>query len=263
MELAYRYFGGEGKPPLIILHGLLGSSRNWTAVGKDLTERFEVFALDLRNHGSSPHDDAMSFEAMSADLGEFMDRQGLESVHLMGHSLGGKVAMHFAVQDFNRVDSLIVVDIAPKDYSLHFKEDFEAMAAIDLSELTSRKDADEILADSIPDWAHRQFLLTNLTRNKAGAYQWSVNLPALIRELEEIRQNSLEAEDRYPGPTLFVTGELSNFVEREDHAIIREHFPRTVIKQIYGVGHNVHAENREAFIESIDDFLLVDWGCEI
>ncbi|WOO42849.1 alpha/beta fold hydrolase [Rubellicoccus peritrichatus] len=263
MELAYRYFGGEGKPPLIILHGLLGSSRNWTAVGKDLSERFEVFGLDLRNHGSSPHDDEMSFEAMAADLSEFLERQGLDGVHLLGHSLGGKVAMHFAANNFDRVDSLIVVDIAPKDYGLHFSEDFEAMAAINLEELSSRKAADEALADTIPDWAHRQFLLTNLIRGKEGAYQWAANIPVLHRELEEIRKTPLGLEDRYAGPTLFLTGELSDFVQREDHAVIREYFPRTVIKQIYGVGHNLHAENREAFIEAIDDFMLVDWGCQI
>lgn len=263
MKLAYRYFGGEGKEPLIIMHGLLGSSRNWITIGKALAEHYEVFALDLRNHGDSSHAQDMDFDAMAKDLDNFIGEQGLGSVHLLGHSLGGKVAMHFAVADFRKVESLTVVDIAPKDYPPYHIDDFEAMNAMDLSSLASRKEADNFLARSVPDFGQRQFLLTNLKRGEDGRFHWSINLDALTWNLDTLRTDSLKPGDRYAGPTLFVLGEDSRFVREDDHETIRHHFPRVVIKTVKDAGHNPHIDQPEAFLEVLSDFARVDWGCEI
>ncbi len=263
MKLAYRYFGGEGKEPLVILHGLLGSSRNWTNIGKALAERYEVFALDLRNHGDSPHAPEMDFDTLARDVVGFFDEQGIQRAHLMGHSLGGKVAMHLAVTFFRRVDSLIVVDIAPKDYPPYHADDFDAMNALDLTTLANRKQADEFLTARVPDFGQRQFLLTNLKREKDGSLRWGINLNVLTGSLGTMRLNSLMEQDRFSGPTLFVLGEHSHFVRQEDHDQIREHFPRAIIKTIADSGHNPHIDQPKALLATLEDFSKVDWGCEI
>jgi len=263
MKLSYRYFGGEGKEPLVILHGLLGSSRNWTNIGKALAERFEVFAVDLRNHGDSPHAPEMDFDSLARDVVDFFDEQDIGRAHLMGHSLGGKVAMHLAVNFFRRVESLVVVDIAPKDYPPYHLDDFNAMNQLDLDSLANRKQADEFLTGLVPDFGQRQFLLTNLKREKDGSFHWGINLKVLTESLDVMRRNSLEAEDRFTGPTLFVLGEHSRFVRDDDHSKIREHFPRAVIKMIPESGHNPHIDQPKALLAALEDFAKVDWGCEI
>lgn len=251
MDLNYRYFGNEGKPPLVIIHGLLGSSRNWQTVGKALSDQFEVFAVDLRNHGDSPHGNGMDFDTLSADLETFVRARGLQSFHLMGHSLGGKVAMHYAVHHPDQVESLIVVDIAPREYPPYHVEDFAAMNALDLEALESRQQADELLAQKIPDWGQRQFLLTNLKRLSDNGFVWGINLKALTESRDEMRASPLQSDDVYEGPTCFILGEKSNFVLKSDHELIRRHFPRCVIKTLPGVGHNPHTENRDAFVTAV------------
>lgn len=248
MKLAHRHLGGEGKPPLVLLHGLLGSSRNWIATGKDLAARYSVFAVDLRNHGDSPHDDDVGFPALAADVLAFLDDHELDRVRLLGHSLGGKAAMRVAVDDPARVEALVVVDIAPKDYAPYRLRDFEAMAALPLKELSSRKDADERLAEAVPDWAYRQFLLTNLTRDPAGGFRWAVNLRALLEGMGDMRVNPLAPGETHAGPTTFILGGKSRFVQEEDHAAIRAHFPAARIETIPGAGHNPHMDAREAFL---------------
>lgn len=255
MDLHYRYFGGEGNPPLVIIHGLLGSSRNWLTVGRDLTRQYEVFAVDLRNHGDSPHADAMDFDTLAADLETFLDARGLEHATLLGHSLGGKTAMRFACLHPERTDALIVVDIAPKAYNPHNQRDFEAMLALPVQKMVSRKDAEAFLAEYIMDWAQRQFLLTNLKRNEEGeGFAWTINLPALHAARVTMRENPLGADDRYAGPALFVLGGKSGFVEPEDWEKIRYHFPKARIQSIDGVGHNPHIDNRLAFLAVLDAF---------
>ena len=263
MELSYRYFGGQGNPPMVILHGLLGSSRNWVAVAKELVAEYEVFALDLRNHGKSPHADDMSYPVLANDVMEFVTQQHFSGINLLGHSLGGKVAMQFAVQFPSIVESLIVEDIVPKEYEPHHSREFEGMNALELASLESRKQADEFLSDYIVDWAQRQFILTNLVRDKDGAYQWAVNLKALTRHADAMRINSLRAGDRYAGPTLFVAGGKSDFVERADALLIQQYFPKNVLKVIEAAGHNVHVDCKAAFIEEILNFYKIEWGIGI
>ncbi|MEM8549627.1 MAG: alpha/beta fold hydrolase [Verrucomicrobiota bacterium] len=263
MELNYRYFGGEGKEPLVIIHGLLGSSRNWIAIGKALAADYEVFALDMRNHGESPHDNAMDYDVLTGDLMDFLDQRGLDKVHLLGHSMGGKVAMQASIEYFRRVESLCVVDIAPKNYAPYQKDDFEAMRALDLQTLGSRKEADALLQPAVPDYAYRMFLLTNLKRAEEGGFAWGVNLEVLYQALDTLRGNNVAAEERYTGPSLFILGGQSRFVSEADHEMIREHFPRVVIKTLQQSGHNPHLDATEDFIELYRDFARVDWGCEI
>lgn len=255
MELAFRELGGCGKPSMVILHGLVGSSRNWLTAGRDLAEDFHVYALDLRNHGDSPEADFLDFPEMAGDVFEFLDKMGIEQTHLLGHSIGGKVAMRMAMDQPERMTSLIVADIAPRDYGLHFKEDFEAMLALDMSSLKTRRDADEALSEAIPDWAHRQFLLTNLTRSKDGQFRWMLNIQALLDSLPTIRNNSLADSEIFYGKTLFLAGEQSNYIRTQDHDAIKRHFPNAQIVTVPGTGHNIHVDDRGAFVSAIQGFV--------
>lgn len=249
MHLFHRDLGGAGRPPLFILHGMLGSSRNWQTTGRDLAEHFHVQALDLRNHGESEHDAEMSYPAMVADVLAWLDAQGLTRVTLLGHSMGGKVAMLLACRHPERVAGLVVVDIAPKDYfwPAH-RQEFAAMNELDLARLASRAAAEQEFEAKVSDWAMRKFLLTNLVRDGDGPWHWSVNLPALTAALPAMEASPLGAADRFDGPTLFITGGKSRYVGAGDHAAIRAHFPAARIETLPAAGHNPHIEAREAFV---------------
>lgn len=254
MQLNYRITGEADSPPVIILHGLLGSSRNWTTVARHLAQSHQVFTLDLRNHGKSPHAPEMDFPVLASDLLELMEAHDLAQAHLIGHSLGGKVAMRFAVNHPERVSSLVVVDIAPRQYGLHFQKDFAAMRALDLGSIKNRKQADDALAESVGDWGQRQFLLTNLQRDSEGTYYWAANIDVLAESLPTIREDPLSARERFDGPVLFLYGEKSNFVRPEDHTRIVEAFPQAHIQAVPDAGHNVHAENTSFFNQALDRF---------
>ena len=192
-------FGTGGMPPLICLHGLLGSSRNWRSVAKDLASDFRVWALDLPNHGDSFHREDASVKAMAMDLLHWLDQQKLGSVTLCGHSLGGKVAMRFACDHPKRIQKLVIADIAPRDYPPeHHVPTLEALLSLDLSGLNSRKEADEALASQVPNWAFRQFLLTNLTE-RDGCFHWKANLSALRASIDGLSSNPLQAEETFEG----------------------------------------------------------------
>ena len=238
---------------MVILHGLLGSSRNWQTAGKELTGDYHVFALDLRNHGSSPHADDMSYAAMAVDVVAWMDAQGLAQVALMGHSMGGKTAMVLACRYSHRVSRLIVVDIAPRDYFwVAHRAEFAAMNELDLGSLQSRAEAELRFEARVSDWAMRKFIATNLERSGDGAgWRWVINLPVLTAALPVLESNPLVAGDRYPGETLFVAGGKSRYVQAEDHASIRTHFPQAQIETIPESGHNPHMETREAFVRLV------------
>ncbi len=256
VQLFHRDLGGAGHPPLVILHGLLGSSRNWQTAGRDLASRFHVFALDLRNHGTSPHDDDMGFDAMIADVIGWLDARALPRVTLLGHSLGGKVAMRLAAQHPSRIERLIIVDIAPKDYrwAAH-RAEFAAMNELNLEHLKSRAEAELRFEARVDDWAMRKFLVTNLERDHAsGCWRWAINLPVLTEALPTMEANSLAPDDRFDGPTLFVTGERSHYVQSEDHATIRRHFPHAEFVGVPGAGHNPHMDRREEFVAVVTAF---------
>jgi esterase len=250
MDLFHRDLGGAGLPPLVILHGILGSSRNWQTAGKDLAARYHVFALDLRNHGGSAHSEEMTYDAMVGDVTAWLDAHGLGRVTLLGHSLGGKVAMLLACRQPERVERLVVVDIAPKDYSWGGKQrsEFAAMNGLDLAGLSSRAEAEKRLEAGVPDWAMRKFLTTNLERDGEGRWRWTVNLAALTEALPALEKNPLQAEDRFAGPVLFITGGKSAYVPPGDHAAILRHFPAARIETLADCGHNPHMEARAALV---------------
>ena len=247
MKLFDRDLGGAGKPPLIILHGLLGSSRNWRTAGADLAACFHVHALDLRNHGQSPHAAEHSFELMAADILDWLDDRRMARAHILGHSLGGKVAMQIACRAQGRVAGLCVVDIAPRPYAVDSRA-FAALTRLDLKGLVSRRTADERLAGDIPDRGMRQFLLTNLVRTETGGLAWQANLPVLESSLAGMRKSSLAAQDRFDGTTLFIAGGKSAFVREEDFPLIRRHFPRARIEVMASAGHYPHVGDRKGFV---------------
>lgn len=253
MILFHRDLGGAGNPPLIVLHGLLGSSRNWQSTGTDLAARYHVFALDLRNHGKSPHAAEMTFAAMAVDVLAWMDAQGVARATLMGHSMGGKVAMLVACRHPERIERLVVVDVAPKDYELMgHANDFAALNELDLRTLQSRGEAEMKFEARVPSFGMRKFLTTNLERNpETATWRWIVNLPVLTATLPELAKTSLAAGDRFTGPTLFVTGGKSRYVEPADHGRIMQHFPEARIETIAGAGHNPHMDSRVEFVRLI------------
>lgn len=256
LQLFHRDFGGAGKPPLVVIHGLLGSSRNWQTVGAELSALRHVYALDLRNHGMSPHAEDHDFATMESDVLRWMDGQRLERAALMGHSMGGKVAMALACHHPERVERLVSVDIAPRDYDASkFKTILEAMLAIVPEKLASRAEAETQLGEVVKDWGMIKFLTTNLERGEDSVFHWRVNVPALHAELDEVARTSLAPGDRYDGPTLFVIGGYSRHVREEDRPEIFSRFPRARIETVPESGHNPHIEQREAFVAAVREFL--------
>lgn len=252
-KLAYRHFGTAGNPPLVILHGLLGSARNWLTVGRDLAASFDVYALDLRNHGDSPHEDAMDYELLVEDVLAWLDSRRMDMVYLLGHSLGGKAAMALACRHPERLEGLIVADIAPKDNPAMLSE-FEAMERLDLEKLSSRAEAEEQMTEAIPSLGMRRFLLTNLERGQDGTFRWSVNLPALSNALTTLALNPLDNFEHYNGPCCFIRGGKSDFINDEDLPNIRERFPEAQIYTLSEAGHNVHVDDRPGFVRTVLEF---------
>jgi esterase len=252
LALFHRDFGGSGEPPRVILHGFLGSSRNWLSAGKDLAANRRTFALDLRNHGLSPHSAEMSYEAMAADVLAWLDARGIASAELIGHSMGGKVAMLLACRHPERVARLVIMDIAPRDY--HWPDrgaELRAIAGLDLGRLESRAQAEALIAGTVPDPAMRKFVLTNLERTPGG-WNWMVNIPALQAALPALERNPLGSGDGFGGPALFVAGGRSRYVEAADRAAIMGTFPAARIVVLEKSGHNPHIEAREAFVGAVN-----------
>lgn len=250
MKLFHRDFGTKGQPPLVVLHGLLGSSRNWQMTGRDLAAHFHVLAPDLPNHGASPHTPEADYPSLARAVLSWLDEQGLRRVTLVGHSMGGKTAMLLACRHPERIERLVVVDIAPKDYlSSSHRAEFAAMLELRLDLLRSRSEAELRFEARVPDWAMRKFLVTNLEHTEDGRWRWQVNLPVLAEALPLLEINPLEPKDRYEGPSLFVTGGRSNYVQAGDLAAIESHFPKARMEAIADVGHNPHIDAREPFVK--------------
>lgn len=254
VELHFGSFGKPNNPPLIILHGLLGSSRNWFSAGKELAHSFNVFCLDLRNHGKSPHLKSSTFDDMVDDLSSWLKHKKIDQFFLMGHSLGGKVSMAFACKNPKCLKGLIVLDIAPKAYPMRHVKDFEAMSALDLSKIQSRKDAEDALIEKIPDWGWRQFILSNLVRNNDKTFSWQVNLPVLKQCLPKLLMSSISPEESFKGPALFVRGEKSDYIDDSDYPSIQKSFPRSIILKLPNAGHNLHIDNQGALVEVLRKF---------
>lgn len=254
MEL-YANVIGEGKP-MLILHGLFGTGDNWKSLANRFNEEngLQVHLLDLRNHGRSPHTDAFSYELMALDVKEYCEQNNLKNIILLGHSMGGKVAMDFAVKYPEFLDALIVVDIAPKSYPPHHDIIMEGLQMLYDSELTSRKQADEKLQEYIEDWGVRQFLLKNLYWKEKGKLALRMNFPVLKEKYSEVTA-SISDGTEYDGPTFFIKGEKSGYIKDGDRDLIRGHFPRAQLITLKDAGHWVHAEKAEEFFEAVIGFL--------
>jgi pimeloyl-ACP methyl ester carboxylesterase len=231
---------------------MLGSSRNWQTTGRDLSSHYHVFALDLRNHGQSPHAPEMTYDAMLDDVLAWLDAHQLPKVTLIGHSMGGKAAMTLACRNRARIERLIIVDIAPKTYHwIAHRAEFAAMTELDLDHLASRAEAELRFEARVDDWAMRKFLVTNLERSADGKWRWQVNLAAIAAALPHLEANVLSEADRFVGPVLWVSGERSNYVVTEDRVAILHHFPDATFVAIPGAGHNPHMDQREAFVRAL------------
>ncbi len=245
---------GQGNP-IIILHGLFGTLDNWQTIARQLSEEYLVYLVDQRNHGRSPHTDDFDYSLLAEDLKDFMDNEGMSQATIIGHSMGGKTAMQFAINYPEMVTSLVVVDIAPKAYKGGHQEIFDALLAIDLKKIESRKMADEQLMIPIPDFGVRQFLLKNLTRDKEGGYRWKMNLPAIYNNYQNILATIL-TDEPYTGPSLFIRGGRSGYIQAEDESLIKSIFSETQIVTISEAGHWVHAEAPKALLSAFENFMV-------
>ncbi len=270
MKLFFRKYG-EAAPPLIIMHGLYGSSDNWISIAKDLADSFEVYVVDQRNHGQSPHSPRHDYPSMREDLLELMDEQGINKAVLIGHSMGGKTVMSFAEAWPERVQALISVDIAPKSYrnlalasrtAANHSNMIDAMMKVDLSKIESREDADLALATYIGSERIRGFLLKNLRRNNKGNFSWRINLKAITDNLEAIFEGmdreAIAARGGITGfPALFISGGDSEYIRAMDYQTIRDIFPTAEFVTVQGAGHWVHAEQPALLVKTIRYFLDV------
>jgi len=252
MQLNFKKVG-EGEP-LVILHGLFGSLDNWMSLAKKLGAHFEVFIIDARNHGQSPHSKDFNYDVMADDLYEFLLQNNIVDPIVLGHSMGGKTAMQFAMNYPNKLEQLIVADIAPKAYPVHHTIIIEGMLSLDFDVINTRKKADEQLSKFIEDISTRQFLLKNLFWADKERLAWKFNLSTINQNIETIGQG-LENISTFEKPTLFIRGEKSNYITPKDYDPIKNIFPNSAISSLDS-GHWVHAEKPIDFLQILNNFLL-------
>nr|WP_246386512.1 alpha/beta fold hydrolase [Litorivivens lipolytica] len=244
---------GSGEKAIFLLHGLFGSASNLTSVARSLEADYRVFRVDLRNHGDSFHIETMSLSEMAADIRRLADHLQVDKFSLLGHSLGGKVAMQFALEHPERVEKLVVADISPVAYKPHHNETLAALCEIDLRALKSRSEADQILQKAESELGVRQFLLKNLARDSNGGWRWKLNLQGIDACYDELR---LAPEgEAFEGPTLFIKGELSAYIQDKHRGDIFRLFPKAELEVIPDTGHWLHAEKPAAFNEIAATFL--------
>ena len=270
MELFFRKMGSG--PPLIIVHGLYGASDNWVTVGKALSGNFEVYLIDQRNHGNSPHSGIHNYDVMKNDLLEFMDKYLIKKAVFLGHSMGGKTIMFFAAEHPERVNGLIVVDISPRSYKVKEHEPksidhitiMDTMLSVDFDVVQSRKQVENKLAETISSKRIRQFLLKNVHRTKKNQFSWKLNVQALKQNLPAIL-DGLDPQDFMYGdpvtgfPVLFIKGEKSDYISEKDQEVIGIIFPYAEVVSIPKAGHWVHAEQTELFLETVLKFILNEY----
>ena len=252
MKLNFKKLGEEGKP-LLILHGLFGSSDNWGTLGKKFSKNNSVYLIDLRNHGRSPHSNEMTYSDMANDLLELIKDESIISPTILGHSMGGKVALMFAKNYPEYLEKLIIADIGLKAYPMHHEEILKGLNSIDLEKTISRSQAQEVIKDHISNLGIQQFLLKNLYWIEKGKLAWRMNLKQIEINIEEILKE-INIENSKLN-TLFLRGEMSNYILKEDFQDIKAAFPNGEIKTIKNVGHWLHAENPNEFYKLVDEFI--------
>ena len=276
MKLFYRKYG-QGQP-LIILHGLFGQGDNWGTLARQFAEQgLEVYLVDLRNHGLSPHSDVWNYKVMSDDIQELLNDNNLKHAIIIGHSMGGKVAMQFAIQHPEEVHKLIVVDIAPKYYPVHNMDVLNALNAVDFGLVKNRKEVENILSEHLSDFGIKQFLLKNIYWKENKELDWRFNLKVITKLIENVGEaiavenrmengRRMEEPQQLPAtaslsttasnmPTLFIRGEKSNYIIDEDLNMIKDIFPNSKLATIADAQHWVHAEKPKEFFECVMKFI--------
>ncbi len=252
MKLNFREIG-EGNETLIIIHGLFGSLDNWATLGKGFAQGRKVYLIDQRNHGKSPHDEGFSYDLMADDLEEFMNDHDIKKATILGHSMGGKTAMKFAMKFPERIEKLIIADIGPKYYPPHHQMIIEALESVDMSQVRSRSDAEATMKQYISDPGIMMFLMKNITRSGDG-YAWKMNLPVIVKNIDNVGEG-LQLDEEYDGVTLFVRGDKSDYILDEDWENIHNFFPQAKLATVKNAGHWLHAEQPKVFFELIDAYL--------
>jgi pimeloyl-ACP methyl ester carboxylesterase len=253
MKLYFRKYGSG--QPMVILHGLFGQSDNWNSLAKQFGENgFEVFVADQRNHGLSPHSEEWNYQVMSDDLHELIIDNNLKEVVLIGHSMGGKTVMHYALQHPEMVDKLVVVDMAPKYYSPHHQSVLKGLNSVDFATVKTRREAEDILSKYIDDFGTKQFLLKNIYWKEDGVLDWRFDLKVITDNIENAG-SEIPAADSVDVHALFIRGEKSDYILDEDINRIQELFPRCMLETIKNAGHWVHAEKPKEFFDSVMSFV--------
>jgi pimeloyl-ACP methyl ester carboxylesterase len=250
MKLHFNHMG-QGEP-IVILHGLFGSSDNWQTLGKQIAETHSVYLVDQRNHGRSPHSDAFDYDLLAADLKELTEAEGLDKITIVGHSMGGKTAMRFAQLFPSQIHKLLVVDMGVKSYPPHHKLILQALHAVKLDEIESRSDAEDMMKPYIADFGIRQFLLKNLYRKERNQFAWRINFEVLEARMGEILARL--PVGRVDCDSLFVRGTKSDYIQPEDFMEIRDFFPLAKFADL-PTGHWVHAEDPEGFLKILMEFV--------
>jgi len=253
MQLLHSIIIGEGQP-LIILHGLFGMGDNWKTLANRFSEKYQVHIVDQRNHGRSFHSDEFTYELMVEDLLFYINHHNLDKVHLLGHSMGGKTVMLFAVEYDEKVDKIIIADIAPRFYPPHHQFIIEALNAVDFKKVRSRDEIERIFEKFIPEAGIRQFLAKNVYRKTRDEFAYRFNLECLTDCFDEVGVG-LPPISQFYGEALFLKGENSGYISKEDEQLIATHFPKSEIKIVKEAGHWLHAENPEDFYNYIMSFL--------
>ncbi len=255
MKLFYRSFG-EGKP-FIILHGLFGLSDNWVTFGKRIAGLgYRVFIPDQRNHGKSPHSEMFNYLAMTDDLYEFIDEHEIENPIILGHSMGGKVSIRFALENSELVQKAIIVDISLRQYPKRISHEkiIDAMRRINFGMVSSRKEVDMLLTERLPDFSLRQFIMKNLYWETKEKLAWKINFEAICKNLDDLF-DGVDTIDKFEKPTLFIRGGISDYILDEDIPVIDYNFPNNKLITIQNTSHWVHAEAPEEFFRIVKDFI--------
>ena len=256
MKLFSKKYGDKGQD-LIVIHGLFGMSDNWNSLAKQFAKYCKVHLIDLRNHGRSPHSDDFNYEVMCGDVLEYMKDHNIQKPILLGHSLGGKVAMKFAFTHTDKIDKLIVADIAPRKYNTDFHQNLlSTLYKLPLEDFTKREEVDYALSLFIEDKGIRFFLLKNLYRNENKEFVWRFNIDVLLEKVSNIQEADF-VKGVCKIPTHFIRGRNSNYITTEDELIINKHFSDFSIATIYDAGHWLHAENPERFYCEVMGFCLI------
>ena len=251
MNLFFRE-SGQGRP-MVILHGLFGSSDNWYSLAKTFSQHYKVYLVDHRNHGQSPHSDEFNYKLLAEDLEDFLISHAVVEPIVIGHSMGGKTAMNLAVKKPGIIAELIVVDIVPKSYPVHHDHILDGLNAIHLENLSSRTEADQILSGFVPEVDVRQFLLKNLSRKSEGGFEWKINLKAIDNHIEEMGEG-MQYSGKFEKPALFIKGAMSNYYSTGDEELIKSIFPKAKFSTL-DTGHWVQAQKPVEFANTVLNFL--------